>query len=91
VGSVIALYEKATGRLPDHVFGKPNVAALSPLLARYPRERMAMAGDRLATDKKLAENAGIDFVLVLSGEAKREDLAGEMSQPWRIVRDLGEL
>jgi HAD superfamily hydrolase (TIGR01450 family) len=91
VGSFIALYEKATGRLPDHVFGKPNVAVLSPLLARYPREQMAMAGDRLATDKKLAENAGIDFILVLSGEARREDLSGEASQPWRVVRDLGEL
>jgi HAD superfamily hydrolase (TIGR01450 family) len=91
VGSFIALYEKATGRLPDRVFGKPDVAVLSPLLERYPRERMAMAGDRLITDKKLAENAGIDFVLVLSGEAKRGDLAGEASQPWRVVRDLGEL
>jgi HAD superfamily hydrolase (TIGR01450 family) len=91
VGSFIALYEKAVGRLPDLVFGKPDVAVLSPLLARYPREEMVMAGDRLITDKKLAENAGIDFILVLSGEAKREDLAGERAQPWRVVRDLGEL
>jgi HAD superfamily hydrolase (TIGR01450 family) len=91
VGSFIALYEKATGRLPEYVFGKPNVAVLSPLLTRYPPERMAMAGDRLRTDKKLAENAGIDFILVLSGEAKREDLAEEAAQPWRVVRDLGEL
>ena len=91
VGSFIALYERATGRLPDRIFGKPDVAVLSPLLARYPRERMVMAGDRLLTDKKLAENAGIDFILVLSGEARREDLAGETAQPWRVVRDLGEL
>jgi HAD superfamily hydrolase (TIGR01450 family) len=91
VGSFIALYEKATGRLPDQVFGKPDPAVLSPLLARYPREEMVMAGDRLLTDKKLAENAGIDFVLVLSGEAKEEDLAGETARPWRVVRDLGEL
>ncbi|MDR2077029.1 MAG: HAD-IIA family hydrolase [Desulfovibrio sp.] len=91
VGSFIALYEQATGRLPDQIFGKPNAALLSPLLARYPRERLVMVGDRLVTDKKLAENAGIDFVLVLSGEARREDLAAEASQPWRVVRDLGEL
>jgi HAD superfamily hydrolase (TIGR01450 family) len=91
VGSFIALYEKAAGRLPEHVFGKPSPAVLGPLLSRYPGEEMVMVGDRLSTDKKLAENAGIDFVLVLSGEAKREDLAEERLMPWRTVEDLGEL
>lgn len=91
VGSFIALYEKATGRVPERIFGKPETEVLSPLLARYPKERMAMVGDRLSTDKKLAENAGIDFVLVLSGEATRADLAAESLQPWRVVGDLGEL
>ncbi|MDR3357657.1 MAG: HAD-IIA family hydrolase [Desulfovibrio sp.] len=91
VGSFIALYEKAVGRLPEHIFGKPSPAVLAPLLSRYRREEMVMVGDRLGTDKKLAENAGIAFVLVLSGEARREDLAGERLMPWRTVDDLGEL
>ncbi|MDR0826993.1 MAG: HAD hydrolase-like protein [Desulfovibrio sp.] len=91
VGSFIALFEKATGRLPEHIFGKPDPAVISPLLDRYPRAHMAMAGDRLSTDKKLAENAGIDFVLVLSGEASLADLAKEERQPWRVVKDLGDL
>lgn len=91
VGSFIALYEKATGRLPQYIFGKPDPHVLAPLLERYPKESMVMVGDRLSTDKKLAENAGIDFVLVLSGEARREDLDKESVQPWRVVRDLGEL
>jgi HAD superfamily hydrolase (TIGR01450 family) len=91
VGSFIALYEKAVGRLPEHIFGKPSPDVLSPLFTRYRKEEIVMAGDRLSTDKKLAENAGIDFILVLSGEACREDLAHEQRMPWRTVEDLGKL
>ena len=50
---------------------------------------MLMVGDRLSTDKKLAENAGIDFLLVLSGEARREDLADLERQPAYVCEDLG--
>ena len=91
VGSFMALYEKATGRLPERIFGKPDPYILSPLLAKYFKEEMVMVGDRLATDKKLAENAGIDFVLVLSGEATRRDLYAEALQPWKVVETLGAL
>ena len=88
-GSFIKLYEAATGRLPQIVFGKPNTRVLAPLLERYTREEMVMVGDRLSTDKRLAENAGIDFILVLSGEARRGDLAGVEHQPALVVDDLG--
>lgn len=88
-GSFIKLYEATTGRLPQLVFGKPNTLVLSPLLARFAREEMVMVGDRLSTDKRLAENAGIDFILVLSGEAKRSDLPSLERQPTLVVDDLG--
>lgn len=91
VGSFLALYEVATGRRPQHIFGKPDAAVLAPLLHRYAKQEMVMVGDRLSTDKKLAENAGIDFILVLSGEAKREDLQGHSFLPRAVVHDLGEL
>ncbi|MDR1828411.1 MAG: HAD-IIA family hydrolase [Methylobacteriaceae bacterium] len=91
VGSFLALYEKAVNRRPTHIFGKPDPKVLAPLLARYKRENMVMVGDRLSTDKKLAENAGIDFVLVLSGEATLEDLAGETVKPWKVLNHLGEI
>ncbi len=91
VGSFIALYEKAVGRAPQKIFGKPDPLVLAPLLEKYPRERMVMVGDRLMTDKKLAENAGIDFILVLSGEASLEDVRREAVQPWKTLRDLSEL
>lgn len=91
VGSFLGLYEIATGRRPDRIFGKPHPAVLEPLLARYSREDMVMVGDRLSTDKKLAENAGIDFILVLSGEATLADLPGLERQPDCVARDLGDL
>lgn len=89
VGSFIELYNTATGRRPQKIFGKPDPAVLAPLLEKYDRRDMIMVGDRLSTDKKLAENAGIDFALVLSGEAKLEDLAKERQSPAVVLEDLG--
>jgi len=90
-GSFVRLYEGATGRLPELVFGKPNTLVLSPLLKRFRQEEMVMVGDRLTTDKVLAENAGIDFILVLSGEAQRKDLPALERQPTLVLGDLGAL
>ena len=90
-GSFVKLYEAATGRLPELVFGKPNTILLSPLLKRFRPEEMVMVGDRLSTDKLLAENAGIDFILVLSGEARREELPSLERQPTLVLDDLGLL
>jgi len=90
-GSFIKLYQAATGRLPQRVFGKPDPAILGALLKRFGREEMVMVGDRLSTDKVLAENAGIEFILVLSGEAGRADLPGLERQPDLVLDDLGEI
>lgn len=89
VGSFIELFNTATGRRPQLIFGKPLPTVLEPLLERYKPEEMIMVGDRLSTDKKLAENAGIDFALVLSGEATEEDLKKEIRQPRVVLPDLG--
>lgn len=89
VGSFIEMYFTATGRRPQHIFGKPDPAVLAPILHRYDKKDMIMVGDRLSTDKKLAENAGIDFALVLSGEATLADLEREERQPTLVLPDLG--
>jgi HAD superfamily hydrolase (TIGR01450 family) len=88
-GSFVKLYEAATGRLPERVFGKPDPAVLGTLPSRFSRAEMAMVGDRLSTDMRLAENAGIDFILVLSGETTRADLPRLTRQPALVVEDLG--
>lgn len=89
-GSFIELYKAATGRRPELVFGKPNPLIVSSLLKKYNPEEMVMVGDRLYTDKVLAENVGMDFILVLSGESKASDLPGLERQPTMVMQDLGD-
>jgi HAD superfamily hydrolase (TIGR01450 family) len=75
IGSMIELLYKTTGRRPGMTFGKPNVDLIADIIKKYGRERTVIAGDRLYTDKLLADNAGVDFICVLSGESSRLDLA----------------
>ena len=90
VGSFMSLYATATGRRPQYIFGKPDPTVLAPLLSRYEKSEIVMVGDRLSTDMQLARNAGIDSILVLSGEAKKEDLDRERYQPTIVLEDLGQ-
>ncbi|UOD35905.1 HAD-IIA family hydrolase [Deferribacteraceae bacterium V6Fe1] len=91
VGSFIALFEKTVSRTPEIIFGKPNKILLEPILKLYKESELAVFGDRVYTDKVLANNAGIDFVLVLSGEATRADVEGLERFPELIIKDCGEL
>ena len=43
-----------------------------------------------AVSTTTARNAGIDSILVLSGEATLEDVAKEQYQPTLVLKDLGE-
>ena len=77
--------ETTNGMRPSHVFGKPSPTLLAPVLAEFSREEIAVVGDRLYTDKAIADNAGVDFVCVLSGETTLEDLARYRGTPPAIV------
>lgn len=73
-GSLCKCIEYATGREPDLVIGKPNPDMLSGIRFRHglKAEEIAMCGDRIYTDVKMAQNAGALGVLVLSGETTLE-------------------
>ena len=76
-GAFMELIHASTGRLPQAIIGKPSAEILKQLAARWqilPSE-VLMVGDRLYTDIQLAHNAGAMSALVLTGEAKAEDLA----------------
>ena len=73
------------GMKPTHVFGKPSPTLLAPVLAQFKPEEIAVVGDRLYTDKAIADNAGVDFVCVLSGETTPEDLKRYKGTPPAIV------
>lgn len=74
-GTLIRTIELTTGRRPKAVLGKPNSAMLSHVIGRlYKPEETVLVGDRIYTDKAMADRMGIRFICVLSGETRREDL-----------------
>ena len=92
-GSMCAMLEKATGRAPDVVLGKPDPAMLDGILARHGLEpaQIAMVGDRIYTDVAMAQRAHAFGVLVLSGEATAADAAAAVPPPDLVVPTLAEL
>ncbi len=92
VGGMIALMRTTNGREPRYIFGKPSPSLLAPVFRRYAPEQIAVVGDRLYTDKAMADSAGADFVCVLSGETTRKSLAVYSGKPPAIVVEtLGDL
>ncbi len=92
-GSICAAIEKAAGRRPDITLGKPDPDMLRGILHRHhlqPHE-IAMVGDRIYTDVRMAQRAGALGVLVLSGEATAEDAARSSPPPDLVVPSLAEL
>ncbi|MDR1666581.1 MAG: HAD-IIA family hydrolase [Bacteroidales bacterium] len=89
-GSFCAALEKATGRTPDVVIGKPAPRMIDGIMQRYglkPHE-IAMVGDRIYTDIVMAKNTGALSVLVLTGETKAEDVETGDVRPDVMVNDL---
>lgn len=92
-GSICAMLEKATGRAPDRVFGKPDPAMLDGIRTRHGlrADQVAMVGDRIYTDILMAHRAGALGVLVLTGEATAQDAAEAELPPHLTVPSLAEL
>ena len=74
-GAIMQLLKTSTGRMPL-VIGKPNSLMIDYVAQKtgINKEKMALVGDRLYTDMKMAENADIKSILVLSGETHKKDL-----------------
>lgn len=92
-GALCALLESATGRQPDAIPGKPNPAMLAGIMQRNgvgPAD-VALIGDRLYTDMKMARLAGVLAVLTLTGETTLEQAANATVKPDLVVANLGEL
>ena len=92
IGSMISMVAASTGRQPDLIVGKPNRTIIDMLVKKtgISTYQMAMIGDRLYTDIAMGQ-AGLKTILVLSGEAKLEDLPGSRFKPDYIVNNLADL
>lgn len=93
--AICALLETATGRKPDAIPGKPNPKMLEAVFAQHdlkPHE-VALVGDRLYTDIRMAREAGAVAILTLTGETRRADVEScpLSQQPDLIIANLGEL
>jgi len=91
-GSVCAALEKAAGRGPDVVMGKPDPNILGGILSRHglAPDELAMAGDRLYTDMVMARRAGAFGILVLTGETTAKAASDARPHPDLVVSDLAE-
>jgi HAD superfamily hydrolase (TIGR01450 family) len=95
-GSICRALESATGRRPDITLGKPDPNMLVGIEQQkgLRPDQIAMVGDRIYTDIKMAQNAGAFGVLVLSGETTLEVAQSAPAPPdltLPSIRELGEL
>jgi HAD superfamily hydrolase (TIGR01450 family) len=92
-GGIVACLKEVTGREPIKVLGKPDPLMLGGILQRNKLmpDELAMIGDRLYTDMKMACRAGVLGILVLSGETTREQASQSVARPDLIFEDIAEL
>ncbi|MEG6586285.1 HAD-IIA family hydrolase [Dendrosporobacter sp. 1207_IL3150] len=92
VGAMLELIYSSTGKRAK-IIGKPYQEIIDVLIERLDckREETAMVGDRLYTDMKMAENANICGILVLSGESTQTDVTNSEIHPHYIFESVREL
>ena len=90
-GSVSEMLFRATGRRPRFI-GKPQPDMVNLAVAKsgFSKDRAILLGDRLYTDIQSGVNAGVDTVLVLSGEATLDDLAASEVKPAYVMENIRE-
>lgn len=92
-GAMVGAIEGATGRELDRVIGKPSVTAIDAAVAALDVEadRCLVIGDRLETDVRMGNRAGMTTVLVLSGVTDRETVDRSSIQPDHVVDSLADV
>ena len=92
-GAYMELFEATTGVRPEHVCGKPNAGMILHKVDEIGLrpEQCAMIGDRLYTDMEMAQRAGVQGILVLSGEATMAALDAAPQPPSQVVGSIDEL
>ena len=91
-GSMCIMLKNATGKEPFFI-GKPEPIMVNCVLKQLncKRENAVIVGDRLYTDIKTGENAKVDTICVLSGEASMEDILQGEVKPTYIFKSVKEI
>jgi len=92
-GAIASVIEKTANKNPDIVFGKPDPLILEMIIEKFnvKKEETCVIGDRLYTDILLGIRAEVSTILVLTGEAKEENIKTSNIKPDIIANNLGEL
>jgi NagD protein len=92
-GATIAALEHISGREVELLAGKPSALMAAVALERLglPSRRCLLVGDRLETDIRMGQEAGMQTAVVLTGVTNREDVNEWDSPPDFVVENLGEL
>ena len=91
-GSVAEMIKRATGKSPIFI-GKPKPEMLLLAMEKYgySKEETVMIGDRVYTDIASGYNAGVDTILVLSGEGTKADADSSDTKPTYIMENIREI
>ena len=89
-GALLAAIETTTGTRGE-VFGKPEAPLFERALASAGGGPPLVVGDRLDTDIAGATRLGWDCALVLTGDARREDVESAPWKPTFVLDDLSGL
>lgn len=90
-GATLAAIETASGKTAE-IGGKPEPHLFEQARALIPAaERVAMVGDRIASDIVGAQRAGLATVLVLSGACSRAEADAAEPPPDHVLEDLSGL
>ena len=92
IGAFIAMYRYLLNKEPL-VIGKPNRLLLDMAASEMgiPADSIAMVGDRLYTDMKMAFDNGLESILVLTGETSMEDLRESPVRPTYILDSVADI
>lgn len=88
--AMLAAIEACTGTRAEAVVGKPSPFMAAAILdrLRLPASDVALVGDRLLTDVRMAKEAGMVSMLVLSGATHPADLVDVETRPDYVLDDL---
>ena len=91
-GSMCQSYERATGKKPIFI-GKPEPTMIYEVMKKfgYLKQETVVIGDRIYTDIASGVNAGVDTILVLSGEATMETYNESTIKPKYLINHVKEL
>jgi glycerol 3-phosphatase-2 len=90
-GATLAAIETASGMRAETA-GKPEPPLFEQARALMPEaERVAMVGDRIASDIVGGRRAGLATILVLSGDTTREEAEEMETPPDHVIESLLEL